>query len=297
MRRKPQNSSDSLELLLDAICNTFGAVLFISMLVAILVSQSSTSEPSESAADSSLQMARAQLAVQEARATIRVLQQKLVQQQELTQRFANSASIQAASDVAQITRQRAQLIEDRSLAVEQSTDDRTQLVNLQHQLNNQAATLQQARQQHAQLTADIKREKKLKGRTARIPKIRRTTKAARVFAIDDGRLYRVTTRTGFDENDCRKTTNANQQIEISPIPGRGERISLTGNQSRISTKLKDLESDRHFVKLFVSRDSFAEFLPIKDALVKAGLEYETIITENEEVKLVIGDTTRESLVQ
>jgi hypothetical protein len=35
-RRKAENSADSLELLLDTICNTFGGVLFIALLVALL---------------------------------------------------------------------------------------------------------------------------------------------------------------------------------------------------------------------------------------------------------------------
>ncbi|MFN9041695.1 MAG: hypothetical protein ACK5YO_35735, partial [Planctomyces sp.] len=36
MSRRRQELPDSLELLLDTICNTFGAVIFISMLLAIL---------------------------------------------------------------------------------------------------------------------------------------------------------------------------------------------------------------------------------------------------------------------
>ena len=37
MSRKSSASSDSLDLLLDTICNTFGGVLFIAMLVIILL--------------------------------------------------------------------------------------------------------------------------------------------------------------------------------------------------------------------------------------------------------------------
>ena len=35
-RRPAENPADSLELLLDTICNTFGGVLFIALLVALL---------------------------------------------------------------------------------------------------------------------------------------------------------------------------------------------------------------------------------------------------------------------
>ena len=40
-RRKQQNDNGSLELLLDTICNTFGGILFISLLVVILLNTTS----------------------------------------------------------------------------------------------------------------------------------------------------------------------------------------------------------------------------------------------------------------
>lgn len=55
-RRRRRASDDSLELLLDTICNTFGGIVFIAMLVAILVRETgaareATEAPPVSAAD------------------------------------------------------------------------------------------------------------------------------------------------------------------------------------------------------------------------------------------------------
>ena len=44
-KRASSDTLDSLELLLDTICNTFGAVIFISMLLAVLVTNSASSVP------------------------------------------------------------------------------------------------------------------------------------------------------------------------------------------------------------------------------------------------------------
>ncbi|MEO8166385.1 MAG: hypothetical protein ABI619_13420, partial [Betaproteobacteria bacterium] len=41
MRRRTNTDDSSLELLLDTICNTFGGILFISMLVVILLNMTS----------------------------------------------------------------------------------------------------------------------------------------------------------------------------------------------------------------------------------------------------------------
>lgn len=43
-RRRRTTSADSLELLLDTICNTFGGVLFIAILVVILLRMTGESE-------------------------------------------------------------------------------------------------------------------------------------------------------------------------------------------------------------------------------------------------------------
>ena len=54
-KRPDESNSASLDLLLDTICNTFGGVLFVSMLVVILLNMSaaevSDEPPSASAAE------------------------------------------------------------------------------------------------------------------------------------------------------------------------------------------------------------------------------------------------------
>ena len=47
------------------------------------------------------------------------------------------------------------------------------------------------------------------------------------------------------------------------------------------------------VRLFVAKDSFTEFLPVKEALTELGLEYALEIMPGEDVELVLTDRTQD----
>ena len=79
--RRNAVAADSMELLLDTVCNTFGAVIFISMLVAILVSRrSSGAADTEAVVDPAVETAQIRLDIEAARDRVRVLSEQLRQQ-------------------------------------------------------------------------------------------------------------------------------------------------------------------------------------------------------------------------
>ena len=168
---------------------------------------------------------------------------------------------------------------------------------LRLQLHRQAEALQAADNKNRQLQNKLKTQQELSGRTARIPRLRRTNKTSRVYALDDLRLYRVTTVQGaIDETDCERTYVANV-VTIRPRPASGMEISSRDPPADIKEKFSGVDDGDEFVQLFVSRDSFAAFLPVKDTLVQLGLEYEVLITDGDDVELHPRGSTRESFVQ
>jgi hypothetical protein len=66
---------------------------------------------------------------------------------------------------------------------------------------------------------------------------------------------------------------------------------------KLQAKFQRIDQTSQFVRLFVSRNSFAQFIPVKDALIEQGLEYEVILFPNDEAELFLSDQTRESFVQ
>lgn len=295
-RSASSNSIDSLELLLDTICNTFGAVIFISMLVALLAGKGAEVQPEqESQKDAAVESARVAAEIQAAKEKIRVLTDQLEQQELISEHFSSRESLELAGKLKRSTNQRVQLADQKSEAVEAITSALGQSAELQQQLDRQQAQYDAAESRNETLRQDLAEQIELAGRTAKIPQVRKTDKKSLVYAIDDGNLYRVTTpQETIDNTDCERSTEAGVAI-IRPRVGAGVSVATQGSSLR--DKFKGASSKTNFIQVFVSRDSFAAFLPVKDTLVELGLEYEVLIAETDEVKLGLGASERESFVQ
>ena len=93
MSRKAASSGDSLDLLLDTICNTFGGILFIAMLVVLLTNQLSrdaaTAAPN---AESSRALRRLRGELTESQSRLTKLRQAVRQKEDLERRFADPES-------------------------------------------------------------------------------------------------------------------------------------------------------------------------------------------------------------
>jgi len=281
---------DSLELLLDTICNTFGAVIFISMLVAVLVARSRSpvtppEEPVTSMVDSAQQQER-----------LSSLQRLLRQQELIRSELADESAIELALQIRDRKKQLPQLQEqnDASRAALRLADSEMQ--KSQETLSDAEQQVQSAQQVNDTLRQQIQRLIQLKARTARIPAVRRTGKESVVFALQDGKLYRVTTPGQLvDTVDCQRSVVNNLEA-IRPRKAAGLVVAKARPRD-VSGKFQGMSTSKHFAQIFVSPNSFEAFLPIKDAVVSAGLEYEVKVSDTDQVELFLGSARQESFVQ
>lgn len=187
---------------------------------------------------------------------------------------------------------------EKSTAIQETADRQSQTVTLQQTLEQQQRQLQRVQSEQQQLQKELQQQQELASRTAAIPRLRKTSKDAIVFVIDDGHLYQITTsRLTVNARDTQRSTRSGVEV-IQPRSGSGTAIGETAAaKSSVQKKFADVTASQHFVTLYVSRDSFAEFAPVKSQLVELGIEYEVIIGDSDEVELTIGNSQRESLVQ
>ena len=297
-RRRLSDSVDSLELLLDTICNTFGAVIFISLLVALLVRQRvAESEPQPDRLSAAETVARIQTQIQTDHEQLRVLNAQWRQQDRVTKQFATEESIRMAKDLHQQTEARMQLLESRSDATETLSRTQANVAKLQQTIEDRQRNLETVESEHRRLQSELLQLKELSGRIADTSQVRKTTKNSAVFALDDGRLFRVTTpEQTIDSVDCERV-DAGPVRGIRLRPDAGALISDGAETAGVRQRLEGVHPRTHFVQLFVARDAFAAFLPLKDKLVERGLEYEVRIMDGDEVELAIGRSDVESFVQ
>ena len=306
MSRRKLVIPDSLELLLDTICNTFGAVIFISILLSLMVRGSGVQEGIASLPEEvSAVIAARNQEIAQAKARQVALELQLAQQQDVLDRFASAESKGLANEIMAAADNQVQLLEQKTDVVEGMTQAESQALTMEATMKQQALKLQQTQQQHKALMQEMQQATTLSSRTARIPRIRRTEKFGLAYMLHEGRLYRATTPDGeIDKTDCVRT-EAGGVIRIAPRAASGMAVSeesVAGQghaveRNKLQAKFERIDKARQFVRLFVSRNSFAQFIAVKDALIEQGLEYEVILFSDGKAELFLSDQQQESFVQ
>ncbi len=93
------------------------------------------------------------------------------------------------------------------------------------------------------------------------------------------------------------TKNDAKGTYVEPIVAAGAVVDPSAKNIRtIERKLRPFDTEKHFLTIFVSPDSFKEFDVVKNAMVRAGFEYRLVPVPVRE-KVYMGTPTGNPLVQ
>lgn len=304
MARRRRADDSSLELLLDTICNTFGGVLFLAMLVSLMLTQTrrrvegqpATAAPAVSAAD----LVRLETRAAEATRDVEALEEQVRQARRIAGDFevVDAESLLAAMEAAE---QRARETEARrggllaSIAGEQAAAARSSAAKEANERDRQAlaerasrarARLAAASAERDQLVAAAIRIRDEEARrstvetTGRAPRMRETNKAEFPLLLRYGRLYLAKKLVGgrlvVNEDDFMlKPGLIANMAEAKPHAG----IDLTAEEGRdagLRRVTADFPPERWYACLVVHPDSFEEYLTAKNWLVARGYEIRLI---------------------
>ena len=295
MRRRPAPQSDSLEMLLDTMCNTFGGIILIALLIALLTNESRVTESearrlTENTAmlDRRIEQARRELSQARARQAeldrrvtdptqVNLLQ--LIDQRERLRR-AQSAMEEAlkagdqelrAGDANAQTRMLEkfrQLEVEMRQADEEVLDLRSRGENLQGQITELRRGLQTESNRLAQVRA--RQTQRL-----RLPREHSTGRAHFYAILRYGKLYPLYTYQNGEPVKNVQTLRWQLDNEgasrLEPVPETGIR-PLT-EPAAVEAFFRQLPAAQVYVVFEVYADSFAEFAAVKEAAVRHGLEY------------------------
>lgn len=303
MSRRAATSGDSLDLLLDTICNAFGGIVFIAMLVAILANQiSRDAAPTAPSAESSrtLRGIRSELTQSETRLT--KLRQAVRQKEDLERRFADSESLGLLDSLRSLDDNSDALLKERSQKLTNVAESQAELVETARELERLAQQLAEAKQRLLQEKQKLENEASLRSRTSEVPQQRATQKSAIPFFLRDGRLSAFAHRNDDgqivqNEAESRIVEEAPGKRFIEIVPGAGLAIATDGsNVAEIAARLADFDRTQHFLSIFVYKDSFVHFESVKNEMIRGGFEYH-LVPFPDDAKVYIGDQTEPVLVQ
>ena len=303
MSRKAAPVGDSLDLLLDTICNTFGGILFIAMLVVILTSQiSRDAAPSAPSAESSRALRRLRGELTESESKLTKLRQAVRQKEDLERRFADPESLGLLESLRSLDDDSDELMKERAQKLTDVAESQADLEETARELERLAQLLTATKERLQLEKQRLENEASLRSRTSEVPQQRATQKQAIAFFLKAGRLSAFAHRN--EDGEIVQNEAESKILEEAPgkkyielVPGAGLAIAVDGsNAAEIATRLADFDKTKHFLSVFVFKDSFANFESLKNEMIRSGFEYH-LVPFPDDAKVYIGDQTEPVFVQ
>ena len=302
MKRKSGSSGDSLDLLLDTICNTFGGILFISMLVVILVnaaSQDVSSSLPTQVDHQRLVESRRQLSDM----TIKLdsLRRAVRQTEQLRDRFTDAEG-QAVIDDLQVLQDTTELLhETRDASLGELAETQELINETARETARLRVAMRNAQQDLAATQRQLESEVALRSRTSKLPRQKTTTRQQAPFFLKAGRLCsyaNVDSRGNLSRNETEvRLLEEGGKTFAVPVGGAGLMFKPDGsNVDEVTRRLEPFYESKYFIAIVVWDDSFEQFQIIKDAAVRGNYEYQLIPMSRDE-KIYIGEAVDQPTVQ
>ena len=276
MSRRQLEKTDSLEMLLDTMCNAFGGLILIAILIAILAKP-----PTPEGGDPEVEIVKVQIEAltpeDEDLQDEKMDKTKLVDaidpavtnlvQQHLDLNIKITASANSLANLAKTPEEKKKIEQE---------------IAQQQEVNNETTTRLDLQQQElVQVQAQVQRAFKGKPVTVRAPQVRGTKKAPTFLIIQHGKFWAadlfINGKRVDNEISCRIERDASGKPQRQvPILDRGVRIVKDEAQldrTQIGQYIKAFPSRSHFCICLVHKNSFSEFRILKELLIKKGIEY------------------------
>lgn len=278
MARSAELAQESLEMLLDTICNTFGAVLFIAMLVVTLVDPNATQQADSGSLDG--QFVESQTQINLMQIEIERLELVLRQQQELKQQFFDADSQQLSEDLMTEKEHQATLVKNRAGRLSELAATGRKNLIIREQMRVDQTLLTQTRQAAAEVAKRLSDQAGKNSRMAKTPKTVRLRTQTIGTILKGGVWYCLTKPTAFGTieinlDDCDPINDGRLKI-LKPRPGAGLNVR---NSNTSIAPFKPSDPIQHHFAIFAYKDSAAEYRTVKDALSAAGFKVELILMD------------------
>jgi hypothetical protein len=279
MSRRRRAPASSLDLLLDTICNTFGGVLFIAILVVLLLQMSGQSGANSAIdAEKQQQFLESQSQLEELRARLKTLRAVAAQQESLASDLAAQAPRELVDQFRDWRTRRDSLNDQHLKELAELSKEQAESNDLavKHAALDEA--LADRHSKLAALEATLSAEAAAHSEEARLPSQHATDKQEIPLLLFGGKVCFVyrTEADGSIAFNGDEFSMTGAQREVAPLAGKGVALGVGGENAEIAERLKQFAKDEYYVAAFVWSNSFREFKQLKETLVHHGFEYRLV---------------------
>jgi len=281
-RRWKREEGDSLDLLLDTMCNLFGGIIFVALLVALLAGEDASQKvnPGKNPSQDLLEREIANLqqdldalkrSVEEAGKMAENAKGAAAEQQAFA---ALKAEVQALRTALELANQEAPEGQDLGQYLQQTKDKKAVLERETLDLGNKQKSLREEKERLQKRLADLQKrgeeiaEQKTEG--FRFPREKASAKNPYWILLSEKRFYPV---RNPNENfsywtEFVRVQKTLDEEKVQPIPGRGLK-----NEKEIREVFSGIKASDFYPVFIISPDSFSEFRKARDIALAMGFEF------------------------
>lgn len=292
-RRKIQDDGGSLELLLDTICNTFGGILFISLLVVILLNTTSSKVSSSAPQQKSqLELVESELKRQELANELERLQIAVGQMEVSTQSIVTPDIVDLANKLQKAENKYAQAVAENSKTQGRLNQTQIEINQIVIDAEQREERTEAARKKAAALEERLKESIAQRSGEAVIPKVQQSDLQPVIFVLRYGSLFGP-----WPSSDLKGTDVGGGSTRVDVAQGAGLSIDPAGETTAIKGKFKsNVSAGRHRAVICIWPDSYEQWTIVRRSLSELQMKYQLFPLEADGV-LILGEGGGDSTVQ
>jgi len=298
MSRKSRSVSigSSLDLLLDTMCNAFGCVVLVAMLLAVLAAYTDvrSGAPSAKALEASRRLETRRDAL---RARVRHLKRVLEQQARNLEVMSKHPGLNRVEELLVLRRKNQTLEKEASDLQQEVTEADARLATAAETRRDLEKRFENVKREGARTARILDKLKSESGRELRLPRLAKVRKAPYWMILKWNNLYLLFPPS--DPGPWPASTDAviveahGRYAHFTPVKGKG--IDLTtrwSETSEVRGLLHYLPKERWILYFVVAPDSFSQFRKVRDYFVGKGYDYHWYIFHENERKLGLEWTSK-----
>lgn len=274
---RTEDATTSFDLFLDTICNTFGGIVFLAILLAIMIMNRSVVHTDEAK--------RRQATPDEVREVMAALEDTKLTHERVKIELAGMPKVQTIADdleYRELINQQEQLQSDlaKSLVVESELSEslsKTMESNAvaRGEIEDVPKMLAKAKKSIAKSRADYAALVDSKQQTLRVPKVRNSSGSSTLLLVKGMSVYRVEQPISRTRKQSQViTTKEGLGIKIVPIAGSGWDLTQADGQSRFKEAVMKAKSERDAITIAIWPDTFHRFASLRETMVKETVFYQ-----------------------
>jgi len=280
-RRDGDSSTSSFDLFLDTICNTFGGIVFLAILLAMII-QNRRIEPTDASETTAgatpaeirvlvREMDRLQSVLSALRMTLDAAPPPPSDPADVEYLALLSRSDQITEQIDQTVKTRVDVASTLASKLARNAAVAADNARVPRALRESENKLRQARSDFAALIDS-------KEQTIKLPRVRRNAGAMMMVLLRDHQFYVARKPSVFGQgfNDDQVTTSATRDggIRVEPIEAAGVDIRSPGGKRQFNRVLADAQAAGLSIAIAVSPDSYGDFADLREAMIDRNVYYQ-----------------------